>query len=181
MGRKFSFLPLKDLKRAAVIFSSLLFFAVGLSLLAPYHYIFDLFSHFKGQYLFGAIILGVVHTVLKQRVYTGLCIVVAVFVFIDMRAPMEEPWSLSPPRGDATLKAAVFNQFLYQNRYDFIESWLQDRAQDFDLVTIYEAKHETVQMAERLKDKFPFNFTIQNPDQRGWSFSANTHCRMNNL
>lgn len=161
MARKHLAFTLETIKSAAVIFSSLLFLSICFSFFVPYHYIFDLFSHFKGQYLVGALLLGIIHTLYRKWIYSGLCVAIALFLLIDTRSPMHDPWQFSPPLNDSTFAVMSFNQFLFQKQHDLIEKWISDDSKNLDVVAIFEATDDTVEMAENLKDTFPFQ--IRNP------------------
>lgn len=161
MARQHLGFTLKTIKSAAVIFSSLLFLSVCFGIFAPYHYIFDLFSHFKGQYLAGALILGIIHTLFRKWIYSGICVVIALFLLIDTRSLLHAPWQFFPPLNDSTFAVMSFNQFLFQEQHDLIEKWISDNSKNLDVVAIFEATDDTVAMAQNLRDIFPFQ--ILNP------------------
>lgn len=153
---KDSFIDLTELMAAVLMCSW------GMSWLASFYWVFDLFSHFLLQYTIGGVLIGAVLLAFKRWKWGALAVLVALASLVEARLSLDHPLQLSPPALTQEEQANLvpvtlvqFNQHVLRREYSTINKWLHDNADKFDVVVLQEAAYLTADLARTLKDLYP--------------------------
>lgn len=130
------------------------------SWLAPFYWLFDLFSHFLLQYTIGGGVLGLALLALKRWTFAVLALLIATASFAEARLTLDNPWQFSPPGPGAMadqvpVTLVQFNQHVLRRDFKPVEAWLRRNADRFDIVILQEASHAAKAAAKGLRDVYP--------------------------
>jgi endonuclease/exonuclease/phosphatase (EEP) superfamily protein YafD len=137
--------------------AALLLFNV-LGLLAAYHWLFDVFVHFKLQYFIAALVLFVA-ALAYRRAWLAVCMAaLSVCLFAELQFANSHPFAKVPSlRPNLTL--VQYNKYYYSDDYDDIGAWIRNPANDFDIIIVNESSPESLKpMAEQFGDVFPHQY-----------------------
>jgi endonuclease/exonuclease/phosphatase (EEP) superfamily protein YafD len=89
-----------------------LIISFGFSLLARFHWAFDLFSHFTIQYIVGGFALGILLLLMHQYWLAGLCVLVMISSVIETRWLMQDPLMFTRPTAETNFTVMQYNNFI---------------------------------------------------------------------
>lgn len=126
------------------------------ALLARFHWLADLFSHFVHQYIIGAFALGVLFCFYKKWKLVALMALIAILNLAELR-----PHFSSPPSGQAiAVKIMQYNRLYMQFTHDDLKDFLLKNAPD--IVILQEANASLAKMTLGISDIYPYQ--IREPD-----------------
>ncbi|MBK9561664.1 MAG: hypothetical protein IPO54_00745 [Micavibrio sp.] len=143
-----------------------LIISFGFSLLARFHWAFDLFSHFTIQYIVGGFALGILLLLMHQYWLAGLCVLVMISSVIETRWLMQDPLLFTRPAAETNFTVMHYNKF-FTNESSRIQEWLNVNATDIDVLIVQESGHDNIEFLKQLKDIFPNQF----PQHQSESFN----------
>lgn len=150
-----------------VYLSLALILANTFSLLASYHWVFDVFSNFKIQYFFIGLSLLALCTIYKQKWFALCMAILAVSLFIEVQYANMRPFA-SKPLQTPNFKIAQYNKFFGNEDYDAIRQWLTDPKEgNFDLVAINESLMHAIRVYQRIKDIYPHQYPLKESERFG--------------
>lgn len=143
-----------------------LIISFGFSLLARFHWAFDLFSHFTIQYIVGGFALGILLLLMHQYWLAGLCVLVMISSVIETRWLMQEPLLFTRPDAETNFTVMHYNKF-FTNESPKIRQWMQENGADVDVLIVQESGYDNIEFLKQLSDIFPNQF----PQNQSESFN----------
>ena len=142
--------------------SILLAICYVLSLLASHHWLLDLLSHFKLQYMIGGFVLGCILISARIFSFSLLCFLIAISSFIESRAVLENPYRFfaSSAYNQEGFVIAQYNRHIFNTNFKEFRAWLTHENQP-DLIILQEATGATIQFVKSIKTLYPYQ--IQEP------------------
>lgn len=142
---------------------------IGFSTLAGFAgaswWVFDLCSHFRLQYFFGALILAAYFGFKRQKTRTGVAAAVAAINLMILQAYLVETNAGSNLSRPTRVKALWWNiQSANQNRAESID-WILKMSPD--LVALGEITPEWEESLSRIKESYPFDHIESRPGNFG--------------
>lgn len=140
----------------------ILIFSFCASLLARYHWIFDLFSHFTVQYFFGGLVLGIIFLYFHSSLLALAMFFIALFSYYETRTHMTNPFQYYHPissqeKKEQTFTVVQYNKFYLNRRFDRISTWLQNQVNTFDFIILVEVLDlDAPQLRLSLHDYYPY-------------------------
>lgn len=128
------------------------------SLLAPYHWGFDLLVNFKPQYLVGSVILLLLSVVYRRK-WFALCMgILACALFMEIQYSYTTPFA-KPPAVQPNFTVVQYNKFYFNDDYARIGEWILTN--NFDVILINESLNDTIEAMKQFKDAYPYQFPYQ--------------------
>lgn len=151
---------------AVSILAYLLFASYGLSLLARFHWLPDIFSHFAIQYAIGGLILGIALLVLQNYPLAVLCFAITIANAVEIRMLMQDPWNFSRLPEQSNFTMVQFNKYFLNPHYELMREWFESEdAKDIDLVIVQESGAGTIVELQQFRDLFPYQFPENSEDR----------------
>ncbi len=126
-----------------------------LSLLAPFHFLPDLFSHFTIQYAIGGLLLGAILYVPSYKHWALVAFCIGLLNVYESRLNLHKPFEfVAGTTNNAAYTIAAYNHNHGRNDFADIQAWLTES--DYDVVILQEAQTATVEMAQRLAKIYPY-------------------------
>jgi endonuclease/exonuclease/phosphatase (EEP) superfamily protein YafD len=132
-----------------------LVFFNSISLLASFHWAFDLFVNFKPQYLVGSVLLFILCVIYRYKWFALCMAILAIALFIEIQFSYSKPFAARPAQV-ANFAVVQYNKFYYNDNYEDIGAWL--RSNDFDVVVVNETLHDAIEPLQKFKDAYPYQF-----------------------
>lgn len=124
-----------------------------ISLLPADHFVLQLFSHFRLQYLVAAVLLLVVFAVLRSPWYAGILLLVSM-----LNASLVVPWYFDEhERGAGTEQTLILANVLssnteYERLFDLLD------AEDPDIVVLLEVSPDWLVAMDPLRSTYPYSY-----------------------
>ena len=133
-----------------------LFLTLFLSYFAKVSWFFDLFTHFRFQYLIASLVLLVIFTSLRKGFFIGFSIfLVAANIFLATENIVFVP-KKSESQTSRTLTIVQYNRLLLNFDHEIVKNWLVENAERFDVVVLQEANAKLSRTAEQVHHKYPY-------------------------
>jgi endonuclease/exonuclease/phosphatase (EEP) superfamily protein YafD len=131
---------------------------------------FELFSHFKIQYIFASLFVLVLSIVLrrKSKLVVATSVLTIVINSISVAPTVFTSLDKVPAQQIQIKRIISINLNLQNDRYDLVESYLKDRNPDY--VVLLELTPEWGKNLIKLKDQFPHAYAVMRADNFGIGF-----------
>lgn len=126
-----------------------------LSLLASYHWMFDLFSNFKIQYFFIGLVLLVLCVLYKQKWFAMCMAILSISLFVEIQYAYTRPFAEQPAIAP-NFKIIQYNKFFNNDNYAGIGAWL--RTERPDVIVVNESLPHSVDNMQSFKDVLPYQY-----------------------
>ena len=127
-----------------------------LSFLAKTFWLFDLFSHFKIQYLVISVALSFCCLLTDQLALSAVMAIVAFGIFLEIQSAYTRIDGAKA--GPANFKLIQYNKFYFNKSHTRIKEWLEAHHADADIMLINEALPEDFDRFKILQDIFPHQY-----------------------
>lgn len=142
-----------------------LIISFGFSLLARFHWAFDLFSHFTIQYIVGGCALGILLLLMHQYWLAGLCVLVMVSNVIETRWLIQEPLLFTRPAAETNFTVVQYNKLFRNDHFPQMRRWFEQNAANIDVLIVQESGVRTIEELEQFKDFFPNQYPADKADR----------------
>jgi endonuclease/exonuclease/phosphatase (EEP) superfamily protein YafD len=136
-------------------------FCFFLSFLGRFSWFFDLFNHFTLQYTLGFLIFAVSLSLQKQWKWVCVALVFALLTFGKSRLVLDDPFQFNPPQAQSTFTVLQFNHYLENKGLIHLTEWFQQVDQKPDVVVLQEAVAATLEVANAVKNIYPYQIREQ--------------------
>ncbi|MCE7887146.1 MAG: hypothetical protein DYH13_06550 [Alphaproteobacteria bacterium PRO2] len=132
-----------------------LLISFSFSLLARFHWAFELFSHFTIQYAVGGFILAALLLLMHQYWLAGLCAFVMVFSIVETRWLMQDPLLFTRPAAETNFTVMQYNKLFRNDHFPQMRRWFEENAANIDVLIVQESGVRTIEELEQFRDFFP--------------------------
>jgi endonuclease/exonuclease/phosphatase (EEP) superfamily protein YafD len=142
-----------------------LLISFSLSLLARFHSVFELFSHFTIQYAVGGFILAALLLLMHQYWLAGLCAFVMLFSIAETRWLMHDPLLFTRPAAETNFTVMQYNKLFRNDHFPQMRRWFEQNAAAIDVLIVQESGVRTIEELEQFKDFFPNQYPADKKDR----------------
>jgi endonuclease/exonuclease/phosphatase (EEP) superfamily protein YafD len=149
----------KRLLNLTEIFSLLIIYAYGMSLLADYGWFYDVHSHFAIQYAIGGFGCSLLFLLFRKWYFALTLFLIALLNVYEVRTSYSEPWQIKPPHSEQpNLVIAQYNKLFINQEWDRIGEWMEQNAKDIDILFVQESGVHSLYLLQKYKKYFPYQF-----------------------